>query len=88
VGAAKRNSPRTEIIPQLRTFEIFRPIDQSFENSRETSHKNAPREDVPKLLTTGQLNIPSLSSAFPRSLLEVCAGYLEISQLGYLKALA
>ena len=45
-------------------------------------------EDVPKLLTTGQLNILNLSSTVPRSLLKVSAGYLEISQPGYLKALA
>jgi hypothetical protein len=43
-------------------------------------------EDVPKLLTTGQLDILNLSSTFPRSLLKVSAGYLEISQPGYLKA--
>jgi hypothetical protein len=43
-------------------------------------------KDVPRLLTTGQLNILNLSSTFPRSLLKVSAGYLEISKPGYLKA--
>jgi hypothetical protein len=45
-------------------------------------------ENMPKLLTTGQLNILNLSSTFPRSLLKVSAGYLEISQAVYLKATA
>lgn len=44
------------------------------------------REDVPKLLATGQLNILNLSLALLGALLKVCAGYLEISQLGYLEA--
>jgi hypothetical protein len=43
-------------------------------------------EDVPKLLTIGQLNILNLSLALPRSLFKVSAGYPEISQPGYLKA--
>jgi hypothetical protein len=96
VGAAKRNPPGAEIIPQLRTFEIFGLMVQRFFTSLQQHLLHAmplplslfliSGKDVPKLLTTGQLNILNLSSTFPRSLLKVSAGYLEISQPGYLKA--
>jgi len=59
---------------------------------RNKSIKLPTGEDVPRPLTTEQLNIPknilNLSSATQRTLFKVLAGYLEISQAFHHKATA